>query len=191
MPRKSNLIIFLPDQQRTDTIGNPKVYAPNLNKLASESVVFERAYVTHPVCTPSRSSLMSGLWPHTNSCTKNSVPLPEQFRVLPELLEDSDYHTAYMGKWHLGAEGFPQRGFQEWISTEIVGPYTEFLIANGQTPDKKGGGFSEMAVSRLPLELSKPKFLETHACEFIRRNRADPFLLIVVFVEPDSPYNGP
>ena len=134
---------------------------------------------------------MSGLWPHTTGCTKNSVPLPEQFHVLPELIGDSDYRTAYLGKWHLGAEGFPQRGFQEWISTEIVGPYTEFLISNGQRPDKKDGGFSELTVSRLPIELSKPKFLETHACEFIRKHRQNPFLLVVAFVEPHSPYNGP
>ena len=191
MARKPNLIIFLPDQQRADTIGNPKVHAAGLTKLASESFVFERAYVTHPVCTPSRSSLMTGLWPHTTGCTRNSVPLPDQFRVLPELLGDTDYRTAYMGKWHLGAEGFPQRGFQEWISTEIVGPYTEFLISNGQKPDKKDGGFSELAVSRLPLDLSKPKFLETHACGFIRKHRENPFLLVVAFVEPHSPYNGP
>ena len=67
--RKPNLVLFLPDQQRADTIacyGGAKVHAPNLNKLASESVVFERTYVTHPVCTPSRSSLMTGTWPHTN-----------------------------------------------------------------------------------------------------------------------------
>ncbi|PYJ77562.1 MAG: hypothetical protein DME69_10390, partial [Verrucomicrobia bacterium] len=53
LPRKPNLILFLPDQQRADTLacyGGKKVHAPNLNKLASESVVFERAYVTHPVC---------------------------------------------------------------------------------------------------------------------------------------------
>jgi arylsulfatase A-like enzyme len=191
MTRKPNLIVFLPDQQRADTIGNPRVHAPTLAKLASEAIVFERAYVTHPVCTPSRSSLMTGLWPHTNGCTKNSVPLGEQFRVLPEMVGDSDYRTAYMGKWHLGDEGFPQRGFEEWISTEKVGPYTDFLVSNGQTADKKDGGFSELAASRLPLELSKPKFLETQTCDFIRRHRTDPFLVVVAFVEPHSPYNGP
>jgi arylsulfatase A-like enzyme len=191
MTRKPNLIVFLPDQQRADTIGNPKVHAPNLAKLASEAIVFERAYVTHPVCTPSRSSLMTGLWPHTNGCTKNSVPLDERFRVLPELVGDDDYRTAYMGKWHLGSEGFPQRGFQEWVSTEKVGPYTDFLISHGQRPDKKDGGFSELAASRLPLDLSKPKFLETQACDFIRKHRESPFLLVVAFVEPHSPYNGP
>ena len=192
--RKPSLILFLPDQQRADTpacYGGKKVHAPNLNKLASESVVFERVYVTHPVCTPSRSSLMTGTWPHTNGCNRNGVPLDRRFRVFPDLMDDKDYHTAYMGKWHLGKEGPGGRGFQEWISTEPRGDYTNFLISTGVTPDKQDGRFSELAVSNLPLELSRPKFLEMHACEFIEKHRGEPFILIVAFVEPHSPYNGP
>jgi arylsulfatase A-like enzyme len=194
LPRKPNLIVFLPDQQRADTIachGGKKVHAPNLNKLAAESVVFERAYVTHPVCTPSRSSLMTGTWPHINGCTRNSVPLDRRFRVFPELMQDKDYRTAYMGKWHLGEEGPAGRGFHQWISTEPRGDYANFLISRGLTPDKQNGGFSELAVSNLPLELSRPKFLERHACEFIEKQQRSPFILVVAFVEPHSPYNGP
>src|SRR6266513_2304612 len=192
--RKPNLILFLPDQQRADTLacyGGVKVRAPNLNKLASESVVFERAYVTHPVCTPSRSSLMTGTWPNAHGCTRNSVPLNRRFRVFPELLEDKEYRTAYMGKWHLGNEGPARRGFGEWISTEHPGDYTNFLLSTGLTADKQSGAFSELAISKLPLELSRPKFLEKHACEFIEKHRCDPFILVVAFVEPHSPYNGP
>jgi arylsulfatase A-like enzyme len=192
--RKPNLVLFLPDQQRADTIacyGGAKVHAPNLNKLASESVVFERAYVTHPVCTPSRSSLMTGTWPHINGCTRNSVPLDGRFRVFPELMEDKDYRTAYMGKWHLGEEGPAGRGFHQWLSTDDHGDYTNFLISKGITPDKQNGRFSELAISNLPLELSRPKFLEKHACEFIEKHQRDPFILVVAFVEPHSPYNGP
>ena len=91
LQRKPNLILFLPDQQRADTIacyGGKKVHASNLNKLAAESVVFERAYVTHPVCTPSRSSLMTGTWPHINGCTRNSVALDRRFRSFAELIDD-------------------------------------------------------------------------------------------------------
>ncbi len=213
--RKPNLILFLPDQQRADTIacyGGVKVHAPNLNKLASESVVFERTYVTHPVCTPSRSSLMTGTWPHINGCTRNSVPLDRRFHVFPELMEDRDYRTAYIGKWHLGEEGPAGRGFDEWISTDDParsatparnasdaggalqaghGDYTNFLISKGITPDKQNGRFSELAISNLPLELSRPKFLEKHACDFIEKHQRDPFILVVGFVEPHSPYNGP
>jgi arylsulfatase len=193
-PRKPNLILFLPDQQRSDTLacyGGVKVHAPNLNKLASESVVFERAYVTHPVCTPSRSSLMTGTWPHTNGCTRNSVPLDRRVLVFPELMEDKDYRTAYLGKWHLGEEGPAGRGFQQWVSTDDHGDYTSFLVAEGITPDKPNGRFSELAISDLPLELSRPKFLEKRACDFIEQNQRDPFILVIGFVEPHSPYNGP
>jgi arylsulfatase A-like enzyme len=192
--RKPNLILFLPDQQRADTLachGGVKVHAPNLNKLASESVIFERAYVTHPVCTPSRSSLMTGTWPHINGCTRNSVPLDRRFRVFPELMEDRDYRAAYIGKWHLGEEGPAARGFHHWISTDDHGDYTNFLISNGITPDKQNGRFSELAISNLPLDLSRPKFLEKHACKFIEEHHRDPFILVVAFVEPHSPYNGP
>ena len=194
LQRKPNLIVFLPDQQRADTIacyGGKKVHAPNLNKLAAESVVFERAYVTHPVCTPSRSSLMTGTWPHINGCARNSVALDRRFCVFPELMQDKDYRTAYMGKWHLGDEGPAGRGFHQWISTEDHGDYTNFLIAAGVTPDKQDGRFSELVISNLPLELSRPKFLERHACEFIEKHSRDPFILVVAFVEPHSPYNGP
>ena len=192
--RKQNLILFLPDQQRADTLacyGGVKVHAPNLNKLASESVVFKRAYVTHPVCTPSRSSLMTGTWPHNNGCTRNSVPLDRRFLVFPELMKDKDYRTAYMGKWHLGEDGPAGRGFQQWISTDDHGDYTNFITDAGVKPDKPNGRFSELAISDLPLELSRPKFLEKHACEFIERRQRDPFILVVGFVEPHSPYNGP
>jgi arylsulfatase A-like enzyme len=192
--RKPNLIIFLPDQQRADTLacyGGVKVHAPNLNKLASESVIFERTYVTHPVCTPSRSSLMTGTWPHINGCTRNSVPLDRRFRVFPELMQDRDYRTAYIGKWHLGEEGPAGTGFQHWISTDDHGDYTRYLISKGLAPDKPNGRFSEVAISNLPIELSRPKFLEKHACDFIEKHQRDPFILVVAFVEPHSPYNGP
>jgi len=192
--RKPNLILFLPDQQRADTLacyGGVKVHAPNLNKLVSESVIFERAYVTHPVCTPSRSSLMSGTWPHINGCTRNSVPLDRRFLVFPELMQDQDYHTAYLGKWHLGEDGPAGRGFQQWISTDDHGDYTNFIVEAGMKPDKPNSRFSELAISNLPIELSRPKFLERHACDFIQKHQRDPFILVVALVEPHSPYNGP
>src|SRR5262249_53882800 len=150
--RKPNLILFLPDQQRADTLacyGGVKVHVPNLNKLASESVIFERAYVTHPVCTPSRSSLMTGTWPHINGCPRTSVPLDRCLFAFPELMEDKDYHAVYMGKWHLGEEGPVGRGFQQWISTDDRGDYTNFLVSEGITPDKPNERFSELAISNL------------------------------------------
>jgi arylsulfatase A-like enzyme len=134
---------------------------------------------------------MTGTWPHINGCTRNSVPLDRRFLVFPELMGDKDYRTAYIGKWHLGEAGPIGRGFEEWVSTDDHGDYTNFLVSKGIAPNKPNGRFSELAISSLPIELSRPKFLETRACEFIEKHRDDPFILVVGFVEPHSPYNGP
>ena len=205
---KPNLIVFLPDELRADLItGNAAemVHAPNLRRLTSESVVFERAYVTHPICSPSRSSLLTGMWPHQTRCTSNKGVLPPSFRCLPELLGNSSYRTAYFGKWHLGDEFVPQHGFQEWVSIEDSlktaqhgkkkrgsSDYTHFLLDKGYEADLHNGkSFSLRFPTTLPFELSKPKFLETKACEFLERHRRDPFILFVAFLEPHPPYNGP
>jgi len=191
--RPRNLIIFLPDQQRVDTLacyGNDKIHAPNLNKLANGSVIFQRPYVTQPVCSPSRASLMTGLWPHTTGCTNNGFPVNHRVAMLPQLLSDH-YRAGYIGKWHLRDQPPTQRGFHEWVSVEGVSDYSRYLIKKGEAPDRKNGSFSALTISNLPLELSQADFLQRHACDFIKRNQNAPFILVVSFVEPHSPYNGP
>jgi len=131
------------------------------------------------------------MWPHQTGCTKNGISLDPRIRTFAELIGDDSYHPAYMGKWQLGDEAKRQRGFGDWISTEGVGDYSRFLDLRGYTPDRPDGSFSERLVSQLPLGISKPRFLEEHACEFIEMHRRDPFVLFVSFVEPHSPYNGP
>ena len=172
-PGRPNLLFIWTDEQRADTMaayGNTKIHAPNLDKLASESIVFRKAYVTQPVCTPSRSSVMTGLWPHTNGCTTNNVPLAKEVHCLPELITDRQYRTAYMGKWHLGDEIFTQHGFEEMVSIEdgyarYYGPgrdrtqrsdYHHFLIANGYKPDQNDGTFGR-------------EFACRHTCRFLDR----------------------
>lgn len=121
------------------------------------------------------------------------------------MIADSAYRTGYFGKWHLGDEFLAQHGFQEWISIEDslksadhghkrggLSDYTKFLLSKGYKPDLHNGKyFSLQFPSTLPFELSKPKFLETKACEFLERHRHEPFVLFVAFFEPHPPYNGP
>lgn len=206
--RKPNLLVFLPDELRADAVAGEaaqNVHAPNIHNLASESVVFERTYVTQPICAPARSSLLSGRWPHQTGCTRNERALSRDFLCLPQMLQDSDYRTGYFGKWHLGDEAFAQRGFQEWASTEeyaksagrgkkkkTESDYTKFLLGKGYQPQpKKGQTFDRLFVSTLPFELSKPRFLELKASDFLERHRNEPFVLFVAFYEPHPPYNGP
>ena len=206
--RKPNLLFLWTDEQRADTMqayGNPKIHAPNLNKLASESVVFQNAYVSQPVCTPSRSTVMTGLWPHTNGCTENNIPLPENIPCLPEISDDPDYRTGYFGKWHLGDEIFAQHGFEEWKSIEDgyarfyrsyrdrdqKSSYWHFLNELGYQPDTSNGTYSRGFAARRPLEHCKPKFLEQCALAFLQRYRNEPFMLYINFLEPHMPFFGP
>ena len=208
LPRKPNLLVFLPDQQRADTIacyGGRADFAPNLARLAAQSFVFEQTYITQPVCTPSRSSLFTGTWPHKNGCTHNDLPLAPNFRCWPDFIADSDYRTAFMGKWHLGDEQFAQRGFQEWVSImdgwqhsyspgrdqNAISDYSKFLFEKGQNPGKGRRYFGRGHASKLPIELSKPRFLQAKACDFLERHAREPFVLFVAFLEPHPPYNGP
>jgi arylsulfatase A-like enzyme len=207
--KKPNLLFIWTDEQRADTMavyGNTHIHAPHLNKLASESVVFEHAYDTQPVCTPARATVMTGLWPHTTGMIRNNIALPGDAKCFPEILSDPDYRTGYMGKWHLGDEVFKQHGFEEWQSMEdqywsyysesrdknTVSDYCRFLRELGIKPDEQERGtFSRGFCSNLPIEQCKPKFLELRACDFLKRHRNEPFMLYVNFLEPHPPFNGP
>lgn len=205
---KPNLLFVWTDQQRADTMaayGNHHYRVPAMNRLAAKSVVFDRYYVTQPVCTPSRSSILTGLWPHQNGTINNNIPLPATARCWPEIVNDSDYRGGYFGKWHLGDEVFAQHGFHDWESIEdgyhpyfskgrdpeARSSYHAFLIQQGYQPNPANRRFSRQFACSLPAKHCKPAFLATRAEEFIQNNRANPWMLSVNFLEPHSPYTGP
>jgi arylsulfatase A-like enzyme len=210
MSRKPNLLFVFTDQQRADTLGcygNTLVQTPNLDRLADESVLFENAYVSQPVCTPARSSIMTGLFPHANGCTENNVPLEAEIPTIAEMVS-SDYVQGYNGKWHLGDEVIPQHGFEHWLTvadkyrshfskeeySSIFTDYHHFLLEQGFEPTWEWYGakvFAGSWTAQLPEELTKAAFQARHASQFIRENRDNPFVLYVSFVEPHRPYYSP
>ena len=206
MPRP-NLLFLFTDEQRADTMaayGNHRIQTPNLNRFAEQCAVFDRAYVTQPVCTPSRSSIMTGLYPHTNACEANNIPLPADTPCLPEMLPRDEYVTGYFGKWHLGDEIFAQHGFQQWRGIEdgyyghyspgrdqdARSSYYHWLIENGFTP-ADGERFARSEATRLPEQYGKPAYLANETSRFLRENRDNPFVLYVNFLEPHMPFFGP
>jgi arylsulfatase A-like enzyme len=203
---RPNLLFLFTDEQRADTMaayGNRRIETPNLNRLAGQSTVFDRACVTQPVCTPSRSSIVTGLWPHTNGCTANNIPLGDETPCLPEML-GGGYATGYHGKWHLGDEIFAQHGFDDWVSIEDMyfrwyrdgrdrdarSSYHHFLVEHGYEPDERNR-FRRQTTANLPEAVSRPAFLAREASRFIRERRRDPFCLFVNFLEPHMPFTGP
>jgi arylsulfatase len=208
---KPNLLFLFTDEQRQDTMrayGNQRIQTPNLDALAAQSVVFTHAYVSQPVCTPSRATIMTGLYPHTCGCLANNVPLDEGVPTIAELFEDGDYRFAYLGKWHLGDEIFAQHGFDHWVSIEDMYrrfyrpqrdrsrncDYYHWLEARGFEPDIHDGdwsAFSRHHVVGLPAEVSKPAFLAEETSRFIRENADRPFVAYANFLEPHMPFTGP
>jgi arylsulfatase A-like enzyme len=207
---KPNLLFLWTDQQRADSMsayGNNLYRVPVWNKLAAECVVFDRCYDAQPVCTPARSCVMTGTWPHQNGCLHNNIKLRADVKTMPELLDDSSYRTAYMGKWHLGDEVFAQRGFQEWRAIEdgiyqdyysegrdknARSAYHNFLLSQGYKVDdrKHANSFTRDFATRVPVEHSKPSFLAQEAAKFILKNRNDPWMLYVNTLEPHTPFSS-
>ncbi|MFO7871191.1 MAG: sulfatase-like hydrolase/transferase [Kiritimatiellia bacterium] len=166
--KKPNLLFLYTDEQAFNTMaayGNSRIDMPNLNRLARESVVFDEAYVTQPVCTPSRSTLLTGLYPHANGCTENNVPLKPETLCLPEMLTGDEYITAHFGKWHLGDELYAQHGFREWLSIEDG--YNGYFTVGRDRSDRSdyhhwlvGQGFSPRDSQYEPEQVTMPPNFE-------------------------------
>ncbi len=101
------LLIVVDDLRDTlGCYGNPLVKTPNIDRLAARGVRFERAYVPYPVCNPSRSSFLTGLYPDQTGVTDNNTVLRDKrpdVVTWPQLLKEHGWHTAAYGKiFHLG-----------------------------------------------------------------------------------------
>ena len=204
-PEKPNLLFIWTDQQTDNTMavyGNNRFKVPHMNALADQSIVFRNSYVAQPVSTPSRGTALTGLYPHRHGGTQNNRMMLDQAKCLPELLNDPSYATAYFGKWHLGRENTPQHGFQEFSSTETypvsypegevvpLSGYQLFLMKHG-FPEDQVRRMDRRDASNLEYDLTKPKYLELAAIDFLERHKDQPFVLYVNYLEPHTPFNGP
>jgi arylsulfatase len=95
-----------------------KVHTPHIDHLAEKGVRFTNSYCVTPQCSPSRSSLLTGLYPHKtkvlgNMGTMNTEQLDPELPNLGNVLRELGYRTAYFGKWHLGSAPLTEYGFDE------------------------------------------------------------------------------
>jgi len=122
----TNFLIMITDDQRWDGLGvvqreqGPQGrfpwYAdqtPNMDRLAAEGIRFRNAFVTYPLCSPSRAAILSGRYNHHNGIIDNKTPFPDNAASFATELRKAGYVTAWMGKWHMDSQR-TRPGFDEF-----------------------------------------------------------------------------
>ncbi len=131
-PKRPNVLFILTDDQRYDALscmGHPHLKTPNIDRLADEGLLFKNHFCTTSLCSPSRASILSGLYAHTHGVTNNFTEYPSDMTSFPLRLQDTGYETAYVGKWHMGeGNDMPRPGFDHFVTHKGQGSYfdTEF-----------------------------------------------------------------
>jgi arylsulfatase A-like enzyme len=135
----NNVLIIHTDQHRWDCLGaygNRDIRTPHLDSLAADAITFDNSFCAHPVCTPSRYSLLTGLYPHQHLGLTNHSTLPAGLATFPRLLRQSGYRTHAVGKMHF-TPAYLDVGFDRMELAEQHGPgryaddYHRWLAAQG------------------------------------------------------------
>lgn len=145
--KKHNIVFILTDDHRYDAMGfmgHPFMKTPHLDSIAKEGVHLSNAFVTTSLCSPSRASILTGLYTHKHRVIDNQRLEQENAVYFAQYLEKQGYDTAYIGKWHMGQHSDHQRpGFGHWVSFAGQGHYLPpnikwSLNVNGERVKQKG-----------------------------------------------------
>src|SRR5947209_15566393 len=117
--RAPNVLLLITDEQQADALSalhaNGDLRTPHLDRLANRGFVFTRAYAANPRCTPSRSSLLTGYYPHQVGVEENkpAAKYPFSAPLLGRYFQRHGYRTAYFGTFHIPVDDPGQHGFDE------------------------------------------------------------------------------
>lgn len=203
------------DEQRWDTLGaygNSYINTPNLDRLASEGVIYDTAFTPCPVCTPARISTITGLAPSYMDCLGNAGPkVAREEESIPNFLREQGYISQAVGKLHFSRPYKNLYGFDSVLINEedrgtrkaksvdevVFDDYDRFLIekkAYGWTlPATQGQAEIKPAISPIPKELHSTYWVAENSIDFIknRRPKDKPFFLFTSFIKPHIPYDCP
>ena len=120
-----NILFILLDDLRWDApgySGNTRVKTPNIDSIAKEGVNFKNAFCTTSLCSPSRASILSGVYAHKHGVTNNFTEYPSR-PSFAQALQRAGYATAYIGKYHMGEDNDePRPGFDYFVTHKGQGP---------------------------------------------------------------------
>jgi len=180
--KRPNIVFILVDDLRWDALGvtgHPFVKTPNIDRIAREGLRFRNAFVTTPLCSPSRASFLTGQYAHKHGIVGNEKPQvfnPMSFKLttFPMLMQRAGYETAYVGKWHMGNDDAPRPGFDRWVSFKGQGAYLDPVINFDGKAEKVAGYMTDL--------------LTDYAVEFVRRRHDKPFMLYLAHKAVHGPF---
>jgi N-acetylglucosamine-6-sulfatase len=150
---------------------------PHLERLAASGVQFENAFVTTSVCSPSRASILSGLYAHRHGVLVNdTVDLSPSIASFPQLLQGAGYRTAFVGKWHQDpTTDAPRPGFDHWVSFRGQGTYEDPVLNVDGARVSRTGYLTDI--------------LTEYAVGWLREHGSQPFLLFLSHKAPHGPWD--
>ena len=169
-----NVIFILSDDHRYDFMGFtgavPWLQTPALDRMAREGACLKNAFVTTSLSSPSRASILTGLFTHTHTVVDNQAPKPDDLVFFPQYLQQNGYRTAFFGKWHMGnQDDMPQPGFDHWEGFRGQGTYYNTVLnINGERV-------------KFDPELYSTDILTDHAIDFVRDNEEGPFFIYLSY----------
>lgn len=174
--QRPNIIFILTDDQRWDALGyagNEIIHTPEMDRLASEGVYFENAYVTTPICAASRASFLTGTYEHTHGYTFGQE-FQEEFAMssYPTLMRDAGYTTAFCGKFGIRYPGF-----------EGLFDAGDSYDRNGNFKDRRGYFYKTIEEDTVHLT----RYTGHQAIEFIQNQTTErPYVLSLSFSAPHA-----
>jgi arylsulfatase A-like enzyme len=155
-----NIVLIIADDLAWDDVGafgHPTIRTPHIDRLAREGMRFDAAFLTVSSCSPSRSSLITGRYPHNTDAEQLHWPLPGEQTTFAELLRKAGYWAGAAGKWHLGDA--VRNRFDEIREADPAG---FMLAANAKTSDakisiQKGGDLQSGSTEWVPLLRARPR----------------------------------
>jgi arylsulfatase A-like enzyme len=183
-----NVVFILTDDQGSvdmNCYGATDLITPNMDRLAAEGVRFTDFYVTAPMCTASRISLLTGR--HFQRSYDAGRGIRETETTMAEFFRHAGYRTGIFGKWHIGGPPFdPQgQGFDEFVGHRVgaIDNYSHYSywssrrepsLWRGRTPYREDGAFF-------------PDITTRESIDFLSRHREHPFFLFVSYNQPHYP----
>ncbi|MFT7603246.1 MAG: arylsulfatase A-like enzyme [Saprospiraceae bacterium] len=199
-PTPPNIVIIFTDDQGYQDLGcygSPDIETPHLDQMAKEGIRFTNFYVSQPVCSASRASLLTGCYANRLGIHGAFMPfvgkgLNPGEETIAEILKPLGYATGVFGKWHLGSEEkfLPTRqGFDEYFGIPYSNdmwphhPQQGTVFDFGDLPLFE----NEKIIDTLDDQSMTTTWYTDHAIDFIKKNKKQPFFLYLPHSQPHVP----